>query len=560
MRVKALCYGEKYLNLCFVKSFAMAKQYNKYSKNNQEAYEKLTGIEGTIPPQSVELEQAVLGALMLERDAIIDVQEYVKAETFYLEEHRTIFRAIQALSVEMKAIDLYTVTERLKSQRELQKVGGAAYLAELTQKVASAAHIEFHAKIIAQKYVQRELIRSATEIERRSYDDEVDVTELIGFAEQEIFRVSEGNVKRSVQVASDILRKALQQIEEAWKTAGEYNGVRSGFTDIDAVTLGWQPSDLIIIAARPPMGKSAFVPTMGRNMCVELKTPVAFFSLEMSSVQLMNRLIVAETQLNSKDLRTGNLTPAQWTHLESQTVELGRSPLYIDDTPALSVYEFRSKARRLKTQHDIQLIIIDYLQLMTASTPETRGNREQEVSLISRTLKAIAKELNVPIIALSQLSRNVENRGGSKRPQLSDLRESGAIEQDADVVAFIHRPEYYGLTTDENNMPTAGMAEIIIAKHRNGEVTDVPLRFIKEQAKFADADSSVTAAVVSQGPSYGREESYDDFSSSGNSQPPMGVAPMGMPMGMAGGIPNEFDLGAPSAGLGAPKSFDDAPF
>ena len=556
MYIKSLLLREKYLNLCFDKTIAMAKQYNKYSKNNQEAFEKLTGIEGTIPPQSVELEQAVLGALMLERDAIIDVQEYVKAETFYLEEHRIIFKAIQSLSVEMKAIDLYTVTERLKSQKELQKVGGAAYLAELTQKVASAAHIEFHAKIIAQKYVQRELIRSATEIERRSYDDEVDVTELIGFAEQEIFRVSEGNVKRSVQVASDILRKALAQIEEASKTAGEYNGVRSGFTDIDAVTLGWQPSDLIIIAARPSMGKTAFVLTMARNMCVELKTPVAFFSLEMSSVQLMNRLIVAETQLNSKDLRTGNLTPAQWTHLESQTVELGRTPLYIDDTPALSVYEFRSKARRLKTQHDIQLIIIDYLQLMTASTPETRGNREQEVSLISRTLKAIAKELNVPIIALSQLSRNVENRGGSKRPQLSDLRESGAIEQDADVVAFIHRPEYYGLTTDENNMPTAGMAEIIIAKHRNGEVTDVPLRFIKEQAKFADADSSVTASVVAQGANYGREESYEDFSSSANNMPPMGIAPMGM----AGGIPNEFDLGAPSMGLGAPKTSDDAPF
>ena len=554
MYIKALSLREKYLNLCFDKSFAMAKQYNKYSKNNQEAFEKLTGIEGTVPPQAIELEQAVLGALMLERDAIIDVQEYVKAETFYIEEHRTIFKAIQALSFDMKTIDLYTVTERLKAQKELQKVGGAAYLAELTQKVASAAHIEFHAKIIAQKYVQRELIRSATEIERRSYDDEVDVTELIGFAEQEIFRVSEGNVKRSVQSASDILRKALAQIEEASKTAGEYNGVRSGFTDIDAVTLGWQPSDLIIIAARPSMGKTAFVLTMARNMAVELKTPVAFFSLEMSSVQLMNRLIVAETQLNPKDLRTGNLTPAQWTHLESQTVELGRSPLYIDDTPALSVYEFRSKARRLKTQYDIQLIIIDYLQLMTAATPETRGNREQEVSLISRTLKAIAKELNVPIIALSQLSRNVENRGGSKRPQLSDLRESGAIEQDADVVAFIHRPEYYGLTTDENNMPTAGMAEIIIAKHRNGEVTDVPLRFIKEQAKFADADSSVAATVVTQSPSYGREESYDDFSSSSNNFPPMGMSPMGM----SGGIPNEFDLGTPPMGM--PKSSDDAPF
>ena len=540
----------------------MAKQYNKASKNNSEALAQLTDITGVTPPQSIELEQAVLGALMLEKDAIIDVQEYLSADSFYSEEHKIIYKAIQDLSFEMKAIDLFTVTEKLKSQKELTKVGGAAYLAQLTQRVASAAHIEFHAKIIAQKYVQRELIRSATEIERRSYDDEVDVTELIGFAEQEIFRVSEGNVKRSVQAASDILRKALQQIEEASKTAGEYNGVRSGFTDIDAVTLGWQPSDLIIIAARPSMGKTAFVLTMARNMCVELKTPVAFFSLEMSSVQLMNRLIVAETQLSSKDLRTGNLTPAQWTHLEKQTVELGRSPLFIDDTPALSVYEFRSKARRLKTQHDIQLIIIDYLQLMTASTPETRGNREQEVSLISRTLKAIAKELNVPIIALSQLSRNVENRGGSKRPQLSDLRESGAIEQDADVVAFIHRPEYYGLTTDENNMPTAGMAEIIIAKHRNGEVTDVPLRFIKEQAKFADADSSVTAAVVSQGANYGREESYEDFSSSGN-MPPMGVAPMGMgmpPMGMSGGIPNEFDLGAPSMGMGMPKTTDDAPF
>ena len=540
--------------MCFDKSFAMAKQYNKYSKNNQEAFDKLTGIDGTIPPQAIELEQAVLGALMLERDAIIDVQEYVKAETFYLEEHRTIFKAIQALSFEMKAIDLYTVTERLKSQKELQKVGGAAYLAELTQKVASAAHIEFHAKIIAQKYVQRELIRSATEIQRRSYDEEVDVTELIGYAEQEIFKVSEGNVKRSVQSAADILRKALQQIEEASKTAGEYNGVRSGFTDIDSVTLGWQPSDLIIIAARPSMGKTAFVLTMARNMAVEFKTPVAFFSLEMSSVQLMNRLIVAETQLSSKDLRTGNLNSQQWAHLETNTVELGRSPLYIDDTPALSVYEFRSKARRLKTQHDIKLIIIDYLQLMTAATPETRGNREQEVSLISRTLKAIAKELNVPIIALSQLSRNVENRGGTKRPQLSDLRESGAIEQDADVVAFIHRPEYYGLTTDENNMSTAGMAEIIIAKHRNGEVTDVPLRFIKEQAKFADADSSVTATALHNRDSYRQQETYDDFSSGSNQA--MGISPDamgGFSSGMMSGG-GEFDIPT------TPPSNDESPF
>ena len=518
----------------------MAKQYSKTSKNNKEAYVELAEVDGIAPPQSIELEQAVLGALMLEKDAIIDVQEYLSVDTFYTEEHRTIFKAIQDLSFEMKAIDLYTVTEKLKAQKELTKVGGAAYLADLTQRVATAAHVEFHAKIIAQKYVQRELIRSATEIQRRSYDEEIDVTELIGFAEQEIFKVSEGNVKRSVLSASDILHKALKQIEAAAKTAGEYNGVRSGFTDIDSITLGWQPSDLIIIAARPSMGKTAFVLTMARNMAVEFKTPVAFFSLEMSSVQLMNRLIVAETQLSSKDLRTGNLTPAQWAHLEKQTIELGRSPLYIDDTPALSVYEFRSKARRLKTQHDIKLIIIDYLQLMTAATPETRGNREQEVSLISRTLKAIAKELDVPIIALSQLSRNVENRGGSKRPQLSDLRESGAIEQDADVVAFIHRPEYYGLTTNEQGMSTAGMAEIIIAKHRNGEVTDVPLRFIKEQAKFADADASVTNDVLQQP----MGESYETFSSSGNAFPPMSSAPDGMQSsGMASaGVPSEFDI------------------
>ena len=530
----------------------MAKQYKRSSEKNSEAFADLTGLDATVPPQAIELEQAVLGALMLEKDAIIDVQEYVKAETFYLEEHRIIFKAIQELSIEMKAIDLFTVTERLKAQKLLQKVGGAPYMAELTQKVASAAHIEFHAKIIAQKYVQRELIRSATEIQRRSYDEEIDVTELIGFAEQEIFRVSEGNVKRSVQSASDILRKALMQIEEAAKTAGEYNGVRSGFTDIDSVTLGWQPSDLIIIAARPSMGKTAFVLTMARNMAVEFKTPVAFFSLEMSSVQLMNRLIVAETQLNSKDLRTGNLSAEQWKHLEANTVDLGRAPLFVDDTPALSVYEFRSKARRLKTQHDIKLIIIDYLQLMTAATPETRGNREQEVSLISRTLKAIAKELNVPIIALSQLSRNVENRGGSKRPQLSDLRESGAIEQDADVVAFIHRPEYYGLTTTESGLPTAGIAEIIIAKHRNGEVTDVPLRFIKEQAKFADADSSVTASVMGSRDNYQQKEEYDDYGSAGSFA--MGVPPSGMGGGFSGGA-SEFDIQSPGR-----SNFDDSPF
>ena len=533
----------------------MAKQFNPSSRNS-EAYDRLTEAGGNVPPQAVELEQAVLGALMLERDSVIAVQEYITADAFYTEEHKLIYKAIEDLSRELKPVDLYTVTERLKVRGELKRVGGAAYLAQLTQKVASAANVEFHAKIIAQKYVQRELIRSATEIQRRSYNEDVDVTDLIGYAEQEIFKVAEGHVKRSVQSSADVLAKALAQIEEASKTAGEYSGVHSGYADIDRVTLGWQPSDLIIIAARPSLGKTAFVLTMARNMAVEFQAPVAFFSLEMSSVQLMNRLIVAETQLSSSDLRTGRLSTDDWKHLESSTRCLGQAPLFIDDTPALSVFEFRSKARRLKIHNNIQIIIIDYLQLMTAGTAETRGNREQEVALISRTLKAIAKELNVPIIALSQLSRNVESRGGSKRPQLSDLRESGAIEQDADIVAFIHRPEYYGLTTDERGLPTAGLAEIIIAKHRNGAVTDVPLRFIKDQAKFADLDDTTAAAMASGQGVPVQQQEYDDFSSSANSLPPMGATMAG---GLGSSMSSEFDdfnRSAPSR----PAHADDAPF
>ena len=547
------------LENCFL-SF-MAREFTP-SAANRAAYDKLSEapVVGTVPPQAVELEEAVLGALMLERDSIIAVQEYVTADTFYTEEHRIIYRAIESLSAELKPIDLYTVTERLKVRKELKKVGGASYLAQLTQKVGSAANVEFHAKIIAQKYVQRELIRSATEIQRRSYDEDQDVTDLIGFAEGEIFKVAEGHVKRSVQNAKDILAKALAQIEEASKNTSAFNGVPSGFMALDRVTMGWQPSDLIIIAARPSMGKTAFVLSMARNMAIDHQAPVAFFSLEMSAVQLMMRLIVAETGLYSNDIKSGRLTPEQWRHLESATKPLGTAPLYIDDTPALSVFEFRSKARRLKIHNDIKIIVIDYLQLMTGSQ-ETKGsgNREQEVAFISRTLKAIAKELNVPMIALSQLSRATEQRGGSKRPQLSDLRESGAIEQDADIVAFIHRPEYYGMNTDENGMPTAGMAEIILAKHRNGAVCDVKLRFLKDQARFADmeADENSTAA--------------DPMSTSGYTAV-MGGASVGDIVdgtaggAMAGGLgsamgSNEFDLQPVSVNLDNPAPLsDDVPF
>ena len=530
----------------------MAKEFTP-SAANRAAYDKLSEapVAGTVPPQAVELEEAVLGALMLERDSIIAVQEYITADTFYTEEHRLIYKAIESLSAELKPIDLYTVTERLKVRKELKKVGGAAYLAQLTQKVGSAANVEFHAKIIAQKYVQRELIRSATEIQRRSYDEDQDVTDLIGFAEGEIFKVAEGHVKRSVQNAKDILAKALAQIEEASKNTSAFNGVPSGFMALDRVTMGWQPSDLIIIAARPSMGKTAFVLSMARNMAIEHQAPVAFFSLEMSAVQLMMRLIVAETGLYSNDIKSGRLTPEQWRHLESATKPLGSAPLYVDDTPALSVFEFRSKARRLKIHNDIKVIIIDYLQLMTGSQDSKNGgNREQEVAFISRTLKAIAKELNVPMLALSQLSRATEQRGGSKRLQLSDLRESGAIEQDADIVAFIHRPEYYGMNTDENGLPTAGLAEIILAKHRNGAVCDVKLRFLKDQARFADmeADEHSTAADPMGGgggaPAYNYVENSMGGMSVGDIVDDM---PGGMGGAMAGGLGSamgggEFDL------------------
>ncbi|MFI3318455.1 MAG: replicative DNA helicase [Rikenellaceae bacterium] len=492
----------------------MAKTYTPGQKNRR-AFEEITEMGGILPPQATELEEAVIGALMLEKDSIIAVQEYISPEAFYNEAHKLIYKAIEDLSAELKPIDLYTVSERLKVQEQLKEIGGAAYLAQLTQKVDSAANVEFHAKIIAQKYVQRELIRSASEIQRRSYDESVDVTDLIGFAEGEIFKVAEGHVKRSVQSSRDILARALAQIEEAAKSDDAFNGVPSGFAAIDKKTMGWQLSDLIIVAARPSMGKTAFVLTMARNMAIEYDQGVAFFSLEMSSVQLMMRLIVAETGLASTAIKSGKLSADEWKHLESATKPLGTAPLYIDDTPALSVFEFRSKARRLKIHHDIKIIIIDYLQLMTGST-DTRGNREQEVSFISRTLKAIAKELNVPIIALSQLSRATETRGGDRRPQLSDLRESGAIEQDADIVAFIHRPEYYGQTQTSDGLPTAGMAEIIIAKHRNGEVCDVPLRWIKEQARFADVDD---LSITSAAPAAGGYESFESSSNDGGFTP-----------------------------------------
>jgi len=446
-----------------------------------------TGDHGKIPPQALDLEAAVLGAIMLEKDAILSVLDILVPECFYVDAHQKIFTAAVDLSTREKPIDLLTVTEELRKRELLEQVGGATYISQLTSRVGSAAHLEYHARIIAQKYIQRELIRVSSEIQERSYDESVDVDDLLDFSERELLNIAEGNIKKETVKINKLIADALHQIEEAGKRTDSMSGTPSGFSMLDRMTSGWQRSDLVIIAARPSMGKTAFVLSMARNMAVEHKRPVAFFSLEMSALQLVNRLIVAETQLPSENIRNGRLANYQWEQLEYKIKDLEQAPVYIDDTPAISIFELRAKCRRLKQKHDIQAIIIDYLQLMTAGQ-SGMGSREQEVSTISRSLKSIAKELDIPILALSQLNRSVEMRSGNKRPQLSDLRESGAIEQDADLVIFIHRPEYYGLDTDEEGNSLKGIAEIIVAKHRNGAVGDIQLKFTREFARFSNLE------------------------------------------------------------------------
>ncbi len=442
---------------------------------------------GKLPPQALDLEEAVLGAVMLEKDAIIEVIDILKSESFYKDEHQKIYQAILNLFAADKAIDILTVPEELRRIEQLEEVGGIAYITQLTSRVASAAHIEFHARIVQQKFIQRELIRVSTEIQNRAFDEGTDVNDLLDFSESELFNVAQGHIKKEAAAMNVLVKDAITLIQEAAKREDNLSGVPSGFTKLDRLTSGWQNSDLVIIAARPSMGKTAFVLTMARNMAVDHGKSIAIFSLEMSSVQLVNRLIVAEAEIPSDKIRVGNLSDAEWERLDYRIKRLEDAKIFIDDTPAISVFELRAKCRRLKRQHDIDLVVIDYLQLMSG-TPETKGNREQEVSTISRSLKGIAKELNVPVIALSQLNRSVEIRTGSKRPQLSDLRESGAIEQDADMVAFIHRPEKYGILQDDEGNSLKGLAEIILAKHRNGALGDINLKFIDSFAKFAEID------------------------------------------------------------------------
>jgi replicative DNA helicase len=455
----------------------------------RDAMNQSMGVEmGKLPPQATDLEEAVLGAMMLEQNAVNTVIDILKPPSFYKEANSRIYEAIIQLFQKGEPVDILTVTQTLRKMGQLEVIGGPLYIAQLTNRVASTANVETHARIIAQKFIQRELIRISNEIIRDSYDETSDVFDLLDKAENNLYQVAEGNIRKNYDSMSSLIKTALDQIETARKNTSGVSGVPSGFTELDRVTSGWQRSDMIVVAARPGMGKTAFVLSMARNMAVEFNIPVAVFSLEMSSVQLVQRLIASETEIDSEKLRKGTLQDHEFHQLHQRISRIAEAPIFIDDTPGLSVFELRAKCRRLKAQHGIQMIIIDYLQLMTVGGETKGGNREQEISNISRSIKGIAKELDVPVIALSQLSRQVETRGGDKKPLLSDLRESGAIEQDADIVAFIYRPEYYQIDVDAEGNPTAGTGSIIIAKHRNGALAEVRLRFIGRLAKFANLE------------------------------------------------------------------------
>ena len=459
---------------------------NKIDKSRLISLEK-----GKLPPQAPDLEEAVLGAMMIDKKGIDDVIDILHPEAFYNNKHQLIYEAIYTLFQNSEPIDLLSVSNQLKKEAKLDLAGGDFYLIRLTQKVASSAHIEFHSRIILQKYIQRKLISISSEIIENAYDETTDVFDLLDDAEAKLFEVTQGNLKKGSEDAESLVKLALKKIQDISNQDG-MSGLATGFTKLDALTSGWQPSDLIIIAARPGMGKTAFVISMAKNMAIDFNHPVAVFSLEMSSVQLITRMISSETGLTSEKLRKGNLEPHEWEQLNVKVKKLSDAPIFIDDTPSLSIFDLRAKARRLVSQHGVKIIVIDYLQLMTAGSSKGGGNREQEISTISRNLKALAKELEVPVIALSQLSRAVETRGGSKRPLLSDLRESGAIEQDADIVSFIFRPEYYGMTEwdDDEHTPCEGQGEFIVAKHRNGGLDNIRMKFTGHLAKFSDLEDS----------------------------------------------------------------------
>lgn len=453
-----------------------------------------TMVYGKVPPQAKDLEEAVLGAVMLEKSAFDTVVEILKPECFYVEAHQRIFKAMQSLANKSQPIDILTVAEELRFKEELEMIGGAYYVTKLTNAVVSSANIETHARIILQKFIQRELIRISGEIIGDAYEDSTDVFDLLDDAESKLFEITNNHLRKNFDTIDSVLVKTIQRIEDLRHKNEDVTGVPSGFTALDRVTYGWQNTDLIILAARPAVGKTAFALNLARNAVMHpgRQTPVALFSLEMSAGQLVQRILSAESEIWLEKIARGKLEEHEMKQLYARGIQrLAQAPLYIDDTPALNIFELRAKCRRLKNKHDIGLIIIDYLQLMSGTGENRNGNREQEISNISRNLKALAKELNVPIIALSQLSRAVETRGlkdGSKTPQLSDLRESGAIEQDADMVIFLSRPEYYDITTNAEGENIKGLTEVKIAKHRNGTLETIKLKALLHIQKFTSWD------------------------------------------------------------------------
>ncbi len=443
-------------------------------------------------PQNLEMETAVLGALMVDQDAFSQVSDLLRPETFYDHRNQLIFQAVQSLNLDQKPVDIMTVIDRLESLGTLEEAGGATYVMQINSQISGSAHLEYHAKVIAQKFLARQLITLSSFIQTQAFDTTIDVADLMQEVEGRLFSLSQNNLQKAYTQINPIIAEVYESLRKAASMEGGMSGLPSGFEKLDKMTNGWQNSDLIIIAARPAMGKTAFVISMVRNMAVDRKLPVALFSLEMSNQQLVQRLIVNVCEIEGEKLRSGQLAPYEWTQLDSRLRLLEDAPIYVDDTQQLSVFELRTKARRMVREQGVRCIMIDYLQLMTASGMNV-NSRQEEVAAISRSLKALAKELNIPVIALSQLNRGVEGREGleGKRPVLSDLRESGSIEQDADIVCFIHRPEYYGFKKDDHGNDLTGLAEFIVAKHRNGQVGDIRLRFKSRFARFLDADNRV---------------------------------------------------------------------
>ncbi len=463
----------------------MPPRKNSAKKEDAASIDALMGKK---PPQAVDVEEAVLGAMLVEPSVIDEAMEELSPDCFYDQHNRMVFEAMASLVNEHVAIDLITVSGKMRQQGTLETIGGPVVLARLSQNIGAAAHIEYYIKILKQKTIQRDLITASYDILNQSYDESTDVDELIDNAQTKVFAAIQNNVKRDVQDIGSIINSVLDNLQELQTMTG-LSGVPSGFPSIDRVTQGWQKSDLIILAARPSVGKTAFALNVARNAAVEANMPVAVFSLEMSADQLGKRLITTESGLSGEKIKGGvKLEQYEWVQLEDTLKRLAKAPLYIDDTPGIPIMEFRTKAKRLVKQKGVRLIVVDYLQLMQGPV-EVRGIREQEVAAISRTLKATAKELDIPIIALSQLSRNaVQRTGGSGKPQLSDLRESGSIEQDADMVIFIHRPEFVGLS---DNPEDKEKAIIVIAKHRNGEVCDIDMKYKAAQVKFVEPDQSL---------------------------------------------------------------------